>query len=169
MPQTYQISAREADLLRTSREAEGLLFADAASHNLKEGSVEADVVWIVRKTGAPVRLTAEWFQSDDGSRYGVIHADVENGLELGASEIQVCDAWFQNIDVLTIHHPHEDLILDAGFEFHSYRNEVFSVSVADPRNHKEKCLLIQGDKKHWLLGGMAVSRRRLTTENSRPN
>jgi hypothetical protein len=172
MTLTHHIRADEADLLRTSVDAEGMVLARAACHHIKEGWVEAEAVWIMRRDQAPVCLTAEWFETDSGDRYGAISARLDDEPDESAVQVRGCEAWIHDVDILSVHHNQygqHDVTVDAGVEFKSNTNEVFSVCVADPRDHDQKFLLIQGENHHHRLGGMAIARRCLTSEIQRSN
>jgi hypothetical protein len=168
----HTISVDEEALLATSVDAEGWVFAQAAHHHLKEGWVEAEAVWIMRRDQVPVRLTAEWFKTDNGDRYGTIRATCGDEPAPSCAQVRGFEAWIRDVEILSIHHNqhgHYDLKIDAGLEFKSHTNEVFSVCLADPRDHDRKSLLVQGENPHHRLGGMAVVRRCLTSETQRPN
>jgi hypothetical protein len=164
--ETHRLSQSDTALLQSLVDGSGVFEVSEAFFDLSLKEACGASVWVVSRNSGAVRLSTEWFISSVGNRYATLIVDDTPAGSASQARVKACGAWLRDVNILSVEFEGDEVEIDAGLEFFSHTNEPAYIVIADPRNHSEKCLLVSGSEPYWLLSGLPIRRRPLTTTST---
>jgi hypothetical protein len=156
--ETYRLGNTELSLLTSLIDCSGVILSQQTFVRLGEQEACCESAWLSTRDDGKIRCSTKWFVNSVGNRYAALVVDELSPTSTDNTEIEICDAWIRDVQILSVAFDSDEVEVDVGVELTSHRGETSFITVADPGNHNDRCLAVHKSDSH-LLGGRAVRRR----------